>query len=65
MLCEKKLQRVKFLRNTLDVVQTVNTNNDFHAPKTLLQLRYAIFYRLFLQILFWNEISINGEGRRE
>ena len=48
VLCEKQLQCVKLLGNTLDVIQTINTNNDFHPPETLLQLRYAIFYRLFL-----------------
>ena len=38
MLREKELERVQLLRNTFDIIQTINTDNNFDTAKTLLQL---------------------------
>lgn len=38
MLCEEKLECVQLLGDTLDVVEAVNTNDELHTRKSLLQL---------------------------
>lgn len=51
MLGEEKLKRVKLLRDTFDVVQSVHTNNDLDIAKSLLELRDPLAHALFFQIL--------------
>lgn len=41
MLCEEKLECVQLLGDTLDVVEAVNTNDELHTRKSLLQLSDA------------------------
>ena len=37
MLCQEDFKSVKLLRNTLDVIKTINTNNQFNALELLLE----------------------------
>lgn len=52
MLCEEEFESMQLLWNTLDVVETVDTNNDFHAAETLLELGDAVDNRLLFEILY-------------
>jgi hypothetical protein len=51
MLCEEEFESVQLLWNTLDVVKTVDTNDDFHATETLLELGDTVDDGLFFEIL--------------
>ena len=51
MLCQEELERVQLLGDTLDVVQTVNANDDLHAVEALLERGDALLDTLLLQIL--------------
>jgi hypothetical protein len=52
MLCEEQLEGVQFLRNALDVVQSVDANNHLDAAEPRLELSYPCFDRFALQILY-------------
>ena len=51
MLCEEDFQGMKLLRNTLDVVQSVDTNDDLDSLKPVLEGPELLQYRLSLQTL--------------
>jgi hypothetical protein len=51
MLCEEEFESVQLLWNALDVIETVDTNDDFHATETLLELGDAVDNGLLLEIL--------------
>jgi len=51
MLCKEEFESVQLLWNTLDVVKTVDTNDDFHATETLLELCDTVDDGLFFEIL--------------
>ena len=51
MLGEEEFESMKFLWDTFDIVQAIDADNDLDAAKALLQLRYALFDGLFLEIL--------------
>ena len=38
MLRQKQLQSVQFLRNTFDIIQPIDTNDDFDTLEALLEL---------------------------
>ena len=42
---------MQFLRDTLDVVESVNTNNDLDISEALLQLLDTLLYVRFLDVL--------------
>jgi len=46
VLGEEQLECVQLLGHTLDVVETIYTNDDFHAAKTLLKLSNSVDYSL-------------------
>ena len=51
MLCEEEFESVQLLWNALDVIETVDTNDDFHAAETLLKLSDAVDNGLLFEIL--------------
>ena len=51
MLCEEEFESVQLLWNTLDVIETVDTNDDFHATETLLELGDTVDDGLSFEIL--------------
>lgn len=51
MLCEEEFESVQLLRNTFDVIEPVDANDDFHAAETLLELGDAVDNRLPFEIL--------------
>jgi hypothetical protein len=51
MLCEEEFEGVQLLWNTLDVIETVDTNDDFHAAEALLKLGDAVYDGLSFEIL--------------
>ena len=52
MLCEEKLESVELLRYALDIVESVDTNDDLDAVKALFERSDALLDGLFLQILW-------------
>jgi hypothetical protein len=63
MLGKEDLESVQLLWYTLDVVETVNTNNELHALELLLKRCYAFLYLGLLETLvelLW--IDTDGEG---
>jgi hypothetical protein len=52
VLRQEEFKGVQFLRNTLDIVQTINPNDDLNATEALLQLCNPSFDRFLLQILY-------------
>lgn len=59
MLGEEELEGVEFLWDTLDVVQTINADDDLHAIKTLLELLNPLLDRFLLQVLLYELLSIS------
>jgi hypothetical protein len=51
MLCEEEFKSMQFLGNTLDVVQTVDTNNDLDTTEALLELSDTVLDALLFQVL--------------
>jgi hypothetical protein len=51
MLCKEEFESVQLLWNALDVIETVDTNDHFHAAETLLELGDAVDNRLPFEIL--------------
>ena len=51
MLREEELECVKFLRNTFNIVEPVDADNNFDIAKPVLKLLNALLYTFFLQIL--------------
>ena len=51
MLRQEQLQSVKFLGDTLDVIQSVNPNDEFDAVEPLLELMNPLLNRLFGEVL--------------
>ena len=51
MLSKEQLKCVHFLGDTLDVIQSINTNNDLDAFESLLQLSNSIDDLLLLEVL--------------
>ena len=51
MLCEEELECVHLLRDTLDIIQTIDTNDDFYTIESLFQVFNPIDHTIFLQIL--------------
>lgn len=51
MLCEEEFESMQLLWNALDVIETVDTNDDFHAAETLLELGDAVDNRLPFEVL--------------
>ena len=64
MLREEKLQCVKLLRHTLDVIQPIHANNDLHITESVLQLSNALLDALFLEILVREESSVLRYSRK-
>ena len=56
MLCEEELEGVQFLRDTFDVVQTVDTNDHLASGKSVLQLCNTFLDAVLLDVV--------DEGRR-
>ena len=52
MLCEEKLESVELLRHALDIVESVDTDDDLDAVKALFEGSDALLDGLFLQILW-------------
>jgi hypothetical protein len=51
MLCEEKLESVELLRHALDIVESVDTNDNLDAVKALFERSDALLDGLFLQVL--------------
>ena len=51
VLRKEKFECVKFLGNTLDVVKTVNADNDFHITETVLELLDSFLDTILLKVL--------------
>ena len=51
MLRQEKLQSMKLLRNTFDVVQPINANDDFDALEALLELLNSVNNLLLFKVL--------------
>ena len=51
MLCEEEFESVQLLWNAFNVVETVDTNDDFHATETLFELRDTVDDGFLLEIL--------------
>ncbi len=41
MLCKEEFQGVEFLWDTFDVIQSINTDDDFNALETCFKVRYT------------------------
>ena len=48
MLCEEEFERVQFLRDTFDVVQPIDSDDDLYAIESLLERRDALLHRFLL-----------------
>jgi hypothetical protein len=44
---------VQLLRNSLNVVESVNANNDLAALEAALEVLYPLLYGLLLEVLYW------------
>ena len=51
VLCEENFERMQFLWDTLDVIQTIHTNDQLYACKSFLQLCYSRLDFGFFQTL--------------
>lgn len=51
MLCEEELESVELLRHALDIVESVDTNNNLDAVEALLEHSDALLDGLFLKVL--------------
>jgi hypothetical protein len=51
VLREEQFKRMHFLRNTFDIVETVDANDNLDAFKALLHLLYPADNLVFLQVL--------------
>ncbi len=51
MLCEEKLECVELLRHALDIVESVDTNDDLDAVEALFEGSDALLDGFFLQVL--------------
>ena len=61
MLGEKDLERVQLLRDALDVVQTVDTDDELDALELFLQLRDTSLHRWLLEA-FRKLLGVNSDG---
>ena len=52
MLGEEQLQSVKLLRDALDVIQSINANDEFDAVKSLPELLNPLLDGVFKQVLY-------------
>ena len=51
MLCEEEFESVQLLWNAFNVVETVDTNDDFHATETLFELGDTVDDGFLFEIL--------------
>lgn len=54
MLGQEDFQRVQFLRDTLDVIQPIHTNNQLDTIKAFLEFGYPSLYCRLLDVLSKN-----------
>ena len=55
VLAEEKFESVQLLRNSLDVIQAINTDYDLHVPEPILELLDAFLHAFLLQVLLPRE----------
>ena len=51
MLRQEELESMKLLRDTLDIVQAIDTDNDLDTTEALLELGDTILHGLLFQVL--------------
>jgi hypothetical protein len=52
VLSEEEFKCMKLLRNALDIIKSIDPDNDLHAIESLLKSMNALLNGLFLQILW-------------
>jgi hypothetical protein len=63
VLVQKGLERVQLLRDTLDVIQSIDSDDDLDALETLLQLSQTLLYGGLLETLDeLHGFDTDGEG---
>lgn len=66
MLCEEEFERMHLLRNTFDVIETVNTHDDLDALEALFHLLYSVDHFLLFQVLeLQNKTTISIQRNSE
>jgi hypothetical protein len=63
VLCEEEFECVELLRNTLDIVKSVDTDDDLNAVEALLEGSDALLNGLLLQVL-WAKKDLVSETQR-
>lgn len=59
MITEEDFESMQLLRNSLDVIETINTHHELHALEFLLELCYP-FLDLFLFETFLKLLGVNA-----
>lgn len=63
MFCQEDFKRMKLLRNTFDVIETINANNQFDTLELLLECLDTLRNLRLLEALF-ELLGINTDGER-
>jgi hypothetical protein len=66
VLSEEELKCMELLRNALNIIKSIDADDDFHAVKALLKGNDTLLNGLFLQVLWVQRIPISStQGRTE
>jgi hypothetical protein len=65
MLSEEELECVELLGNALDVIESIDTDDDLNAIEALLKCSDTFLNRFFLQILRVQSLVSLHEGKKE